>query len=162
MKKIRILLLGILIPLLITSCKNHDFRNYYEFEILNNPADGKPVYVELSCPYNYTINNNGDEIVEESFQGKDTILQMQPSSYKRILFQMEINDNSSFTGDYKKDGIVPVWEYIKSIKVGDEVLKEENWKNSNRWNHEVGVEVFFDDIYVTSRYQLQLGTNVSE
>lgn len=161
MKKV---LFGIILTsLLLTSCEDVSKHYSYEFIISNYMADDKPVYVELSCPYNYNIiSNDGKMIVNKEIQERDTILQVTPLGNRRILFQMEMNDNSSFTGNYKKDGIIPVWEYIKSIKVGDEVLKKENWKRTNQWTHDIEVVENIDNIYVISRYQLQIDINLLE
>ena len=118
-----------LFSFIMVSC---EMEYAYYFSIWNL-SEGDTINIRMSYTIEYKIyykeiNPLGDFI-------GDTIFKLPPSPEgNSMIFYL---NEKKYIGDYKQDGITPIWEYIKFIKIGNRILDDAEWKDEKKWEHRV-------------------------
>lgn len=154
-KNILFVIVLITLILSIQSC-NQINANLYEFKLYNETDS--MVAIRIASPIGYSsicIEESNRRRLKEIIRAKeftfnDTVLFL--SCGETLIFDVFPNDNGS--GDYEKDGIIPVWSYIKSITVGSKEMLESEYVKDN-WEYHCSK----DDDLIHHEYHLYIREN---
>lgn len=127
MKTKKLLLGGVLSTVLLTAC--HDCL--YEFQVGN--VTDKTITMTLSGCGEYSMESDeGMWVSPSNFSNKYAVRKIFPK--KSLSFSATRSANDNPTGNYKEDKLIPFWEYIHEIKVGDEVIDSTSWRGEEHWD----------------------------
>lgn len=129
---------AILITFCILSCVGN---GGYWFEI-NNYTDSAVTIITNQWPSNYTnpnannyrIKADTDSVKNYVWTKNDMVYVLPEHTTFGAGVQMEFYwDDNDLSGNPEADGVIPLWNIIKEIKIGNRNLSPEIWSNKNKW-----------------------------
>lgn len=115
------------VSFMLTSC---DPLSSVEYKIYNKTADTVTVdmYKEIlaSSYKGYDIEEN--DSVTTHYGEEDSV------SVAVLAPEMVMTVHNEWSGRYWEERVIPLWEYIKSITVGETALPASAWDNESVWH----------------------------
>ena len=87
------------------------------------------VSIMMSPCYGYLIEKNGNKVGGYGDENRDSIAILLPGENINVIYEWIGNSVSSL----EEDDIIPLWVYIQYIKVGEQELSPEKWKQKDAW-----------------------------
>lgn len=125
-----LILMTLVAGVMLVSC---DPMSSVEYKIYNKTADTVTFTLHpelLTSPYQgFTVEVNDSVTTHYGSEDSTVVAVLAPDRTMTV--------SNEWSGLYREERIVPLWKYIKSITVGEDILPASAWNNEAAWHLKV-------------------------